>query len=289
MKESSGMNYCESMQRVLDYIETHLLEEITLDCLAKMAYLSKFHFHRVFQTMVGQPVMEYVRVRRLTLAGQQLRDTDRRIVDIAYEYQFSNHETFSRAFKKEFGTTPTECRRRKLSFPFRDKAVIRGLLEPLSIEPRVLTRDPFTVVGIEVLTSTDDNMSKLIVPRLWSEFLPRKQEIRYAIDPCTYYGLCVSASLETADFSYIACVEVARLDTMPEGMIARTLPASKYLVFTHKGSLNSLGRTYAYIYGEYFSQTPFKICQPMEFELYDTRLFRPDSEDSEFDIYIPIL
>lgn len=282
------MNYFESMERTIDYIESHLCEDITLDELAAMAHLSKFHFHRVFQAMVGDSIMEYIRLRRLTLAGQQLRQTRKRVVDIAFDYQFSSHETFCRAFKKTFGVTPTECRRHKVGLSIRGKAILRrddSRLGGFTLEPKIIFKDTFTVVGMEIITTQEDNNTNFTIPKLWSRFNPRANEInnRHAGG----LGLCVSEGFENCDFSYMACCEVSAVDSIPEGMIARTIPACKYLVFTHKGSVDNLGETYDFIYGKYIPNANYEIQTKVDFELYDER-FNPDSPDSEMDIYIPI-
>ncbi len=283
------MGHRNNMQRVLDYIETRLKEVITLDELAGLAHLSRFHFHRVFQSTVGLPVMEYIRVRRLTNAGRALRTSKERILDIALTYQFQSHETFCRAFRKEFGVSPRECRRSKLGFPFRDNVTLlpQAVDWPLR-EPRLITRAASLLVGMEVSTTRRDNHSALIVPRLWTDFLRRQSEVQQPVSPSVCYGLCKAESVESVDFTYLAGMEVHCTKDVPRGMTVRLVPATDYLVFTHHGTLNTLGRTYAAIYGEYFSRGDYQFQQPLELEVYVADRFRPDDHDSELDILIPV-
>lgn len=104
------MNYKLQIQNSIDYIEKHLCENIKLDEIAKQSYFSEFHFHRLFRKTVGTSVMEYVRKRRLSEAAVELVETDEKITSIAFKYQFGSEESFSRAFKKLYGTNPRAYR-----------------------------------------------------------------------------------------------------------------------------------------------------------------------------------
>jgi AraC family transcriptional regulator len=105
------MDYSERIQNSVDFIEEKLCEKLDLSQLADRIYLSKYYFHRIFHSIVGESVAEYIRKRRLSKAAEDLRSTDDRLVDIALRYQFGSQESFSRAFKKVFGITPNEYRK----------------------------------------------------------------------------------------------------------------------------------------------------------------------------------
>jgi len=100
------MNYVTCIQRTLDYIEENLETQITLEKLAEIACFSPFHYHRVFQAMVGESVMDYVRKRRLTRAAERLFFTDEKVIDIALDVGFHYQESFNRAFKKFYDVSP---------------------------------------------------------------------------------------------------------------------------------------------------------------------------------------
>lgn len=104
------MDYKKEIQRSIDYIESHLCENIKLQDIARESYFSEFHFHRLFSKVSGRPVMEYVKEKRLTKAAKELQETDEKIISIAIKYQFSSGESFSRAFKQYFGISPREYR-----------------------------------------------------------------------------------------------------------------------------------------------------------------------------------
>nr|WP_308742749.1 AraC family transcriptional regulator [uncultured Anaerocolumna sp.] len=104
------MHAWEQIQITVDYIEEHLSEEIRINDLAKLASLSQFYYQRLFSRLVKRPVNEYIKMRRLAKASEALRNRNKRILDIALDFGFSSHETFTRAFKDTFGMTPEEYR-----------------------------------------------------------------------------------------------------------------------------------------------------------------------------------
>ena len=104
------MHAWESIQKTLDIIEKRIDEEISIEELANEAALSPFYFQRLFSRLVKKPVREYIKLRRLDRACVALRNTERRIIDIALDYGFGSHETFTRAFKESYTITPTEYR-----------------------------------------------------------------------------------------------------------------------------------------------------------------------------------
>jgi AraC-like DNA-binding protein len=107
------MNKVKSIQESIDYIELCLKEDINLEKLAQKAFLSKYHYHRLFHSIVGEPVMEYVRKRRLSEAANELKNTNEKLIDIAIKYQFSSEEAFIRSFKNVFGISPGQYRKDK--------------------------------------------------------------------------------------------------------------------------------------------------------------------------------
>lgn len=95
-----------AVQRMQNYIEEHVTEDITLYMLAKAAGYSPWHAARIFKELMGKTPFEYIRALRLSRAALKLRDEDVRVIDVALDFVFDSHEGFTRAFSKEFGMTP---------------------------------------------------------------------------------------------------------------------------------------------------------------------------------------
>lgn len=110
MRRETQTHYQEIIGRVIEHIHCHLSEELTLGRLSRVACLSPYHFHRVFQGMLGQTISDYVRQARLQQAAQQLIGSETPISRIALEAGYESHESFSRAFKTMTGVSPSVYR-----------------------------------------------------------------------------------------------------------------------------------------------------------------------------------
>jgi len=110
IKGGVNMHAWEAIQSSLIYIEDHLTENIKMETLAKVAALSPYYFQRLFRRLVKKPVNEYVKLRRLAIASEALKNKEKRIIDVALDYGFSDHANFTRAFKDAYGITPDEYR-----------------------------------------------------------------------------------------------------------------------------------------------------------------------------------
>ena len=104
------MNWIIGMQKAIDYIEEHLTEEIDYDEVAKESFSSSFHFQRVFSILVGFTVGEYIRNRRLSLAGAELAAEGSRVIDVALKYGYESPDSFAKAFQKFHGILPSAAR-----------------------------------------------------------------------------------------------------------------------------------------------------------------------------------
>lgn len=104
------MDWITGIQRAIDYIEEHITEELNYEAIARESFSSSFHFQRCFSILCGYTLGEYIRFRRLTLAGVELANTAERVIDVAYKYGYENPESFAKAFQKFHGITPTQAR-----------------------------------------------------------------------------------------------------------------------------------------------------------------------------------
>ena len=104
------MDWITGIQNAINYIEDHITEELDYEQIAKESFSSSFHFQRVFSILCGYTLGEYIRNRRLTLAGAELAKTREKVIDMAYKYGYDNPESFSKAFQKFHGITPSQAR-----------------------------------------------------------------------------------------------------------------------------------------------------------------------------------
>ena len=104
------MDWITGIQNAINYIEDHITEELDYTQIAGESFSSPFHFQRVFSILCGYTLGEYIRSRRLTLAGAELASTREKVIDVAYKYGYDSPESFAKAFQKFHGITPTQAR-----------------------------------------------------------------------------------------------------------------------------------------------------------------------------------
>ncbi|MDF2987792.1 MAG: DNA-binding protein AraC-type [Eubacterium sp.] len=112
------MNYYERIQRSIDHIESNLENIIDINIAAQMAFMSLSNFYRMFFALAGYSVKEYIRLRRISLAADEIVNGNTYIIDIAVKYDFESGDSFSRAFRRITGYLPSEFRRQKKHFYF---------------------------------------------------------------------------------------------------------------------------------------------------------------------------
>ena len=104
------MDWVLGLQDAIDYIEQHLLEDIDYQEIAARSFSSSYHFQRVFSILCGFTVGEYIRNRRLSLAGAELAAGNSKVIDVALKYGYENPDSFARAFQKFHGILPSQAR-----------------------------------------------------------------------------------------------------------------------------------------------------------------------------------
>lgn len=162
------MGWIEGIGEAINYIEENITEEITMKNIAKKVLMSPFYFQKGFATLCGFTVGEYIRQRRLTLSGRELVSIDEKIIDIALKYGYTSPDSFTRAFTRFHGVTPTSVRK--------DGAMIKSFA-PLKIkfsleggyimDYKIIKKDSFTVMGISKVFKYDNAATE--IPQFWTE------------------------------------------------------------------------------------------------------------------------
>ncbi|MGW0121580.1 AraC family transcriptional regulator [Streptomyces sp. NPDC003327] len=138
----------ERFNQALDHIEEHLRGELDPADLARIATTSEYHFRRVFSALAGMPLSEYVRRRRLTLAGAEVLAGERTLLEIAVRYGYGSGEAFARAFRAVHGVGPGEARRTEAALHAQPRMSFRLVVEgSSSMKYRTVTRDAFRITG----------------------------------------------------------------------------------------------------------------------------------------------
>lgn len=295
IRMDSEMSYVPNILRAVDYMERNMTSSVSISEIASKAAYSTFHFVRLFKTLTGETPGSYLRSRRLTEAARELVQGRRRIIDIALDYQFGSQEAFTRAFKGYFGTTPMAFRKQgRAQIPGAAARIEKSFLirhrEVVTMEPKIVNKDAVKLVGI-IYHGDNKNWE---IPKLWEEFLPMIKRIPNSLPTGEAYGVCfyTESFSKTGLFYYMAAVPVSNLDDIPVELVGKTLPASEYAVFTHKGpavgNTNTIKDTYGYAYGTWLPKSQYESAFGYDFEYYDDRYKGNENRDSEIDVCIPI-
>lgn len=155
--------------------------------------------------------------------------------------------------------------------------------ERIVMEPKIVERPAFTIVGMRYYGK---NQNKEI-PKMWEEVIPRFGEIPQT-GPRISYGYCSMEVAADGSFEYIAGLETAETPVVPEGMLARLVPAQKYAVFVHRGELKGLPQTWKNIQEVWMPAAGLERANGPDFEAYEEGRFIGDVLESELEIWVPV-
>ncbi len=280
------MDWIQGIQRAIDYVEEHITEEIDIEDVAAAAYSSPFHFQRVFGILCGLSLGDYIRMRRLSLAGEELSKGNAKIIDIALKYGYDTPESFSRAFTRFHGIAPSEAKHSgnvKIFTPLSVKLILSG---GNKMDYRIEKRDAFKVVckRKKVGKPQAANATKDITA-MWQEFgkdgtikrlvacLPQNPVMKGLL------GICFSSELSAKQFPYGIGVEYDGRKVDGDLEIVE-IPANTYAVFTSKGKMpDAFIDTYNRIVTEFFPQSSqYEYAENVEFEVYSSE----DTSDPDY-------
>ncbi|WP_462408601.1 AraC family transcriptional regulator [Neobacillus sp. Marseille-QA0830] len=267
------MGWVESLQRAIDYMEEHLMELLLIKNIAKQANVSEFHFQRMFSILTDISVGEYIRRRRLTLAAQELLDTNRKVIDVALKYGYETPEAFTKAFRRQHGIAPSQAKSFGGMLKSYNRLVIQVSLkgaEPMNY--KVMERDSFQVVGIKRELSLVNGENQREIPKMWEEvhqdgtndllFGLNKGEIKGAL------GVCVDRRHEQADLmDYWIATEYE--GEVPAGLLMLEIPAAKWGVFEVHGAMpDAMQKAWKQIFTEWFPSNQYEQEEGPELEVY---------------------
>ena len=240
------MHAWEAIQKTLNHIEDYIGDEIEMSELAEIAALSVFYYQRLFARLVKKPVREYIKLRRLARAYEILKNKDKRILDVAIEFGFSSHETFTRAFKDTYGITPMQYRDQPVGLEHFEKPnllinyvmidegvplISDGLV--LEINRMTLNR-PIHLLGVTghvfftqgIMLGERTRVSK--PGEVWNRFQQIKESVPHVI-PGRQIGMSYPGDAPEGFFTYFAGAEVEKVSE-DERFVNFTIPVREYIV-----------------------------------------------------------
>ncbi len=284
---SKASEYAAKFNKVFDYIDKHIDDELTLEILSQVAHFSKFHFHRQFSEYAGISVFKYVQLMRLKRASYRLAFNKlEKVVDIALDAHFENPESFSRTFKSTFGQTPSEFRRKPAWQPWNELYSFPTRERVNQMEVKIVN---FTETKIAALQHqgpaglVNDTVSKFIEWRKTSGLSPVKTSQTFGIaydNPDT---------TEPEKFRFDICSSVIKdIPENPQGVSNSVIPAGRCAVVRHLGAHHRIAESIYPLYREWLPNSSESL---RDFPLYFHYLnLIPETPEHalETDIYLPL-
>ncbi len=325
------MDWLTSLKKAIDYMETHLLSKIGVRDVADAVHISPSYFQKSFKIVTGYSIGEYLRNRRLYLAALDVLNTgcpspkdtlsgenhvtiqtdnsllqkntetftNKTVLDLAYKYGYDTPESFSRAFSRFHGISPTQLKsqpdRIKVFLPLIVEISIRG---GNKMEFQLEERKSMQMIGFGRIFSYDTSYQD--IPKFWTEFCekhcgqdtlatPEEQAIRQAIAECIIgeYGICVEDIDDGEHFHYYIA-GAYQGGTVPDGMSVFEIPASAWAKFQCVGRIpQNLQTVNTRIFREWLpGNQEFEMSLPMNIEWYSNG--NPESDDYVSAIWIPV-
>lgn len=269
------MDWITGISKAIDYIEEHITEPTDYARAAKEACSSPFNFQRVFALLCGYTLGDYVRMRRLTLAGEELLSTDAKVIDVALKYGYDSPESFSRAFTRFHGVSPSAVRKGAAIRSF-SRICVKLILTGGSImEYRIEKKQAAKIIcRRREFTKLGDDYTNREIPEFWNE-CGRDGSIQklcgYIKDSAQFKGLlgvCFSTEMTDSGFPYGIGAEYDG-ESDPQDFEIVEIPAYTYAVFTVRGKMPEAFReTYRKICIEFFPQSGYEYGNGVEIEVY---------------------
>ena len=218
------MTMLERMNTTIEYIEAHLLEELHMPTIAKATGTSENEIHKAFYALTGISIVEYVRRRRLTLAGFELQKREKSVLEIASEYGYTSPDSFTRAFRQMHGTTPSAVKKGgcllksygKITFVLTIKGVN-------AMNYKILKKEEMRIIGFKKWFSTENDSQMKEIPKMWDSVTEEmKQKIIALSSNDGVVGLCADMSGGGCDY-WIGGMSDKKC---PEDLEEITIPAS---------------------------------------------------------------
>lgn len=277
------------MSQALDFIEDNLREAITVADMAEAVSYSLYHFCRTFNEATHHTPYDYLMRRRLSESAWELLRADKKIIEIACDYQFNNPETFSRAFRRVFGMQPNQLRKQgsvdtRRVMPRLTAAHLQHIAQGAYLKPVLEEKDSLKVVGLMTLVKLDS----LIISELWKLFAQELEKLN-SVEPRDFYGIAYyPEGWEQRGFLYMAGVKIQESDHVGAALVVKTIPPRKYAEFIHKGPTRELQLTLDYIYHTWLPRSGQSLSYSWVIEYYGRDFRDAESAESERKICVPV-
>lgn len=280
------MNWAKIIEEAIEYIERNITDDLTVGRIAREVNISAFYFQRGFSMLCGYTVGEYVRMRRLAIAGEELLSSDIKVIDLAVKYGYDSPDSFTKAFTRFHGNTPTDVRRGAVlkSFaPLHIKLILDG---GSAMEYRIEEKPAFQLMGVSKDFSYEN--ANVEIPKFWDEAFIQASE-----KPVTgMYGVCFDEEMGGNQFRYMIADDMDAKLAERKHLDVQEIRAHIWAVFPCRGAMPlPLQEVNRRIFSEWLPASSYEIAEGYNIEYYsDPADFKMGTQDPEYyaEVWIPV-
>ncbi|WP_314297489.1 AraC family transcriptional regulator [Capnocytophaga gingivalis] len=283
MRTITYNDYIQRINKVVAYINDHLDESLDLKTLAEVAALSEFHFHRVFKALKGESIGAHISRLRIEAAARLLRYSALSIEDIAFNIGYEAPAALSKAFKNQYGITPTQYRTNKDIYIMKKEIINPDLALKA---PKIMELDPKNLIYVALTGEYGTLDYGKAYEQLWAVVKSQKLFTKGIESICVSYDdpKITEASLQRSEVSLSI-----HKHADPEGEVScKTLAGGKYAVFFYQGSYTHLSAVYDAAM-RWVIDSEYEIREEPTFEKYLNDSRRTPEEKLKTEVYIPII
>lgn len=292
------MDYIQIVSKAIDYIEENIERDLTVFDVTQNAGYSPYHFSRIFHSTVGESLQSYIQKRKLYIASKELIYSDKKAIDIAFQCGYTSYEAFSRTFKSYFGSSPFYYRKQGLENYLKNKdkvdiPLLEHLSNALNLAPEIILLNELRVAGLHFSTPLKENNFS----PFWTKFNKIKAEfIGHDTNKVRSFSICKNnhPTYNNQKKLYISQMLAFEMpldnsNNLHDFLERATIPEGEYAVFTHIGSIDTIQKSYSFIWSIWLPNSNKKLdLTRMDFELYDKNFLGVNNVHSKTYIYIPV-
>ena len=283
MRTITYNDYTQRINKVVAYINDHLDESLDLKTLAEVAALSEFHFHRVFKALKGESIGAHISRLRIEAAARLLRYSALSIEDIAFNIGYEAPAALSKAFKNQYGITPTQYRTNKDIYIMKKEIINPDLALKA---PKIMELEPKNLIYVALTGEYGTLDYGKAYEQLWAVVKSQKLFTKGIESICVSYDdpKITEASLQRSEVSLSI-----HKHADPEGEVScKTLAGGKYAVFFYQGSYSHLSAVYDAAM-RWVIDSEYEVREEPTFEKYLNDSRRTAQEKLKTEVYISII
>ena len=286
------MDWITGIQNALDHIEEHITEELDYDEIAKQAACSGFYFQRIFGILCGYTLGEYIRNRRLSIAGSELSAGNIKVIDAAFKYGYDSPESFARAFAKFHGITPSQAKKDGSKLKNFSRLSVQIILKGGSVmDYKIVKKNAFKVMEKTERHMIDDSENKNTIPEFWDRSHKDgtvKKLLELSSDKEFIFGVCYNhAPTDKQSFDYSIAAVCSDDTAAPDGYRISEIPARTWAVFECIGPMpHAIQQLWHRICTEFFPASKYKPTYEMDIEAYPSGNMTAD--DYRTEVWVPV-